>query len=1029
MPTAISLTEEFNDTQGKIWRNYDAYQDTDRTNMAAVKHVDIRTFEQNDLTAAKTVLELSTLTMDQLSTQTMANLTLDTTLGSGEKWTNAECEKVVGNKYVNSINILADSTGAVSASSVIPKKYGDLESTNYVNLCPEPNFEEPLTGWVVVGAGNNHISNNSATFARSQDVIPHSGSRSGILSTLTASSGRGASLKIPGTFKQGVAYTASIWIRKSTGSANVLGLYFGQGATDRNNVPTGTVGTTWTRVSVTWTPSADRNDVFLAILTESGASGSTWYIDDICVTATDGANHPSYFDGNDPRYIWLGTPNLSTSAGPYDIEIETVDLLTDFEDDDHIVLSAPAYTAGTTAASSYLDLTSNPSGDFTAGPTASAAFSTSVTTPTNGSPSELRFLRSQFNTIDLSKVTGVRIRITSSNATPTNHTFAAGVRLLPKDWQYTGIDIDTRFGRLRKTLPRNGSTATAPSFTWPILWRSNVPSGTHDPKPIDTEFGAVFNTGTISSSNTISLYFREVTADFLTQLDLNGMKQSQLNGYDQPDTGTAKYNSRTMDDLSVFDQSALEDETQFSLERTPDYTSASWIQVFLQWGSGGAGTVTFVNSEGGGYSIPLTTTLSNNTRYVFRVRCEETTMRATIYSLDGSGAVVAKIFDSTTISDSFNFKRRAGRFGWAIDLQDGSAWVDSIRERYASFGEYRSLPLYSNTPVDGAELFVGSSPNVEKFTELLPGRFNTVNTTINQDSERSVSGSSWKIVSTASDPLQGVQTNNFLITDWVNSRAEFDIYHPSGAAPLQVFLFDKDYLRIVEVVVPNIINDQWQHIKIDFPYDTLLTGEYTLAILQLTSSAIPWWIDNMSVFSRSVAWEGRSVVDDPWKSNNAQWTPFNEVHNQEHGGVLFPRRGSELQIRGRALRQYAEIDRIQFKPKYAQLGRVPASVPTDPTAYDFGKGKPVNGAVTASWSATTPGGSPPLTRRFTASAVSTYGGPGAYIAQYRWNFGDGSVGHGDVVDHTFPASGAYSVTLTVIDNYGFQGTYVDSIGI
>ena len=54
--------------------------------------------------------------------------------------------------------------------------------------------------------------------------------------------------------------------------------------------------------------------------------------------------------------------------------------------------------------------------------------------------------------------------------------------------------------------------------------------------------------------------------------------------------------------------------------------------------------------------------------------------------------------------------------------------------------------------------------------------------------------------------------------------------------------------------------------------------------------------------------------------------------------------------------------------------------------------------------------------------------PGASIASWSWNFGDGSAaGSGKKVSYTFRASGRYTVTLTVTDTAGAQGTY--SVGL
>jgi len=44
--------------------------------------------------------------------------------------------------------------------------------------------------------------------------------------------------------------------------------------------------------------------------------------------------------------------------------------------------------------------------------------------------------------------------------------------------------------------------------------------------------------------------------------------------------------------------------------------------------------------------------------------------------------------------------------------------------------------------------------------------------------------------------------------------------------------------------------------------------------------------------------------------------------------------------------------------------------------------------------------------------------PDAVIVSYKWNFGDGTVKMGKIVDHSYSSAGNYTVTLTVIDNDG-----------
>ena len=57
----------------------------------------------------------------------------------------------------------------------------------------------------------------------------------------------------------------------------------------------------------------------------------------------------------------------------------------------------------------------------------------------------------------------------------------------------------------------------------------------------------------------------------------------------------------------------------------------------------------------------------------------------------------------------------------------------------------------------------------------------------------------------------------------------------------------------------------------------------------------------------------------------------------------------------------------------------------------------------------------PLTVQFDASGSSDQDGG---IVSYQWNFGDGETDNREVVGHTFPTTGGYTVTLTVEDNEG-----------
>jgi PKD repeat protein len=53
--------------------------------------------------------------------------------------------------------------------------------------------------------------------------------------------------------------------------------------------------------------------------------------------------------------------------------------------------------------------------------------------------------------------------------------------------------------------------------------------------------------------------------------------------------------------------------------------------------------------------------------------------------------------------------------------------------------------------------------------------------------------------------------------------------------------------------------------------------------------------------------------------------------------------------------------------------------------------------------------------------------PAGWLGSYTWNFGDGTISEGVLVEHVFVAPGFYTVTLTVVDFYG--QTSVDTVAI
>lgn len=98
-------------------------------------------------------------------------------------------------------------------------------------------------------------------------------------------------------------------------------------------------------------------------------------------------------------------------------------------------------------------------------------------------------------------------------------------------------------------------------------------------------------------------------------------------------------------------------------------------------------------------------------------------------------------------------------------------------------------------------------------------------------------------------------------------------------------------------------------------------------------------------------------------------------------------------------------------------GETPPSVAyivTPPEQDGFGNYLP-----TASVTTDITSGELPLDVHFDASSSTDFDGQ---IVLFHWDFGDGYVQDGKIIDHTFFLPGIYTVTLTVIDNSGAIGS-------
>ena len=697
-----------------------------------------------------------------------------------------------------------------------------------------------------------------------------------------------------------------------------------------------------------------------------------------------------------------GTYNISSVIVDAHSNVVPIDILTGFDDNDFLSVALPAFPlANVNLTQSSVQFTSDPAGSF-GGFVSIVPFSSS-TIPLVAGDSEWRVPRSALgSTVNPQAITGVRFHLTVT----AQCTFRAlAIRLLGKDWLYSQSDIDTRLEIYKPTVSPDGSITRSYDFNFPAIYRASNPPGVNDPKPIDVSLGVVFNSGTKTSTNSFSLYFRETTGDFTTMLDLDNTEMGALDGNIQPDLTDISYKSRTQDELDFYTQDQLSGNTQFQLERTIDSTLLSFLQARLDW-TASSTTARLIDSTGNGYIFSDIPTLIANTMYIFIVDVEDTQMRARLYPVDGSGNIdpTHELLNTAFITDPFTFTRRSGRIGWSTQFADGDVFIERIRTRSQTFASLLTSPYESITPVAGAELHVIGSEPLDYFVDLFPSEEVNSNIAITRDSDRQVSGSSYR-VNNPGTITQGVQTNLADFNDFEQVEITFELYFPSDALgePLTASLTN-DKGIVIPLQLPQILPDRWQKFYLNVSNTEAQTGRYRLSLTQTGTTPTVWWIDNIHITERVLSFYGRSELEDPWHDANIDWVPFKNRLNSSANAIQFLERGKHLQIMAKAHHQSARIDSLHVTPIYAQLGRFvwdedELYLPQSPTA-DFTYS--ISDLRTVSF-----------------DARGSFD-PDGEIINYEWNFGNGASAQGVLATYTYPNFGVFTATVIVTDRQGLQ---------
>lgn len=152
-------------------------------------------------------------------------------------------------------------------------------------------------------------------------------------------------------------------------------------------------------------------------------------------------------------------PNTSSVSSLTFNQIVAIDISSLTGKGDYISLSLPEFPrTKVDVLQTFVDFTSNPKGDFSAGPVDQIAFSeANPSLPLKAGDTEMRIPLSLLINIDKSRLTGVRFRIFAQEEC----TFRClSIRACSENWAYAPIDLDTLWHRVHRPPSPNGSTGT-----------------------------------------------------------------------------------------------------------------------------------------------------------------------------------------------------------------------------------------------------------------------------------------------------------------------------------------------------------------------------------------------------------------------------------------------------------------------------------------------------------------------------------------------------------------------------------------
>lgn len=273
--------------------------------------------------------------------------------------------------------------------------------------------------------------------------------------------------------------------------------------------------------------------------------------------------------------------------------------------------------------------------------------------------------------------------------------------------------------RIRANTPIVGDTPI--TGTIDPSWVTAATGGTDDPQPIDATIAVIFNTGSNTLQNSFTVNMRGVGGTDTSQLALADLMQIQLNG-PQPGLSMSAALPREITSFDSMTMGALDGQSMTDLDAVEVSVASSWLSFSVSWGAFpaiqlGRSDNPAEYSWNGSYGPAF----SAHTSYLAMITLVDTQARIQLYDVDQITLDIgALFFDTGIVPDSYLLIRRPGRIGWRGSLGDSDASIQSLRAQSLVYAEYRSAPLASITPVQGARLYVQSSPDIQLWQAFSP---------------------------------------------------------------------------------------------------------------------------------------------------------------------------------------------------------------------------------------------------------------------------------------------------------------------